>query len=80
MEKNNMQQNVIADDELEQVGGGTIFGLVTTEFKEFFGSADKQDYPMLPEEDDNQYGVGTLEMRIDPKKKNNRNNKNIIKL
>lgn len=81
MEKNNnMQQNQIADDELEQVGGGKLFDVFTAEFREAFGRPDHRDDPMTAEEDDSRYGIRTLEMRIDPKKKNKRNNRDVIKL
>lgn len=81
MEKiNNMQQNKMADDELDQVSGGKFFDVFTTEFREFFGRPDHKDDPMAEEEDENWYGVGTLEMRIDPKKKTKRNSKDVVKL
>lgn len=81
MEKiNNMQQNKLADDELEQVGGGKFFDVFTAEFREFFDSSDNQNNPMAEEEDNSQFGVSTLEMRVDPKKRKKRNGVNAIKL
>lgn len=81
MEKiNDMQQNKIADDELEQVGGGKLFDVFTTEFREFFDRDNHQDDPMVAEKDDCRYGVRTLEMRINPNEKNKGNDRNIIKL
>ena len=80
MEKNNnMQQNQIADDELEQVGGGKLFDVFTMEFREFFGRRDYQDDSMLSEEDDSTFGIRTLEMRVNPKK-SERDNSKIVKL
>ena len=80
MEKtDNMQQNKIADDELEQVGGGSFFGIFTTEFREFFGNAVNQD-DLMEEEEENRYGARTLEMRVDPKKKAKRNKNDVMKL
>lgn len=80
MEKiNNMQQNKVADDDLEQVGGGKLFDVFTTEFREFFDRTDNQNNPTEPE-NESLYGVNTLEMRINPKKKTERNNLDVIKL
>lgn len=80
MEKiNNMQQNKIADDDLEQVGGGKLFDVFTAEFREVFGRNDNLNNPEN-EENGSLYGVNTLEMRIDPKKKTERNNPDVIKL
>lgn len=79
MEKNNnMQQNMVSDDELEQVGGGKFLNVFTTEFRKFIGRLDDQGNPV--EEDDDQFGIRTLEMRIDPKKKDERNGSGIVKL
>ena len=81
MEKNNnMQQNQIADDELEQVGGGKLFDVFTMEFRELFGRSDDQDDSMFSEEDDSTFGIRTLEMRVDPKKKAKRNKNDVMKL
>ena len=81
MEKlDNMQQNKIDDDELEQVGGGKLFDLFTMEFREFFGKADHQDFAIGEEGEESQYGVSTLEMRVDPKKKTQRSTPDVIKL
>ena len=81
MEKiNNMQQNKVADDDLEQVGGGKLFDVFTTEFREFFNGFDDQGNPLVPEEEDIGYGVGTLEMRVKPKKKGRRKNTGVVKL
>lgn len=77
---NNMQKNKVADDELEQVGGGKFFDVFTTEFREFFDRADSQNNPMAAEEDEPRYGVSTLEMRAEPKKKTKINNTDVIKL
>lgn len=81
MEKiDNMQQNKMSDDELEQVGGGKLFDIFTMEFREFFGRRDERDNPLEEEEDDDRYGVRTLEMRVKPKKKTKKDNIDVIKL
>ena len=74
------QQNQLADDELEQVSGGSFIGVFTTEFREFFNGFDDQGNPLVPEEEDIGYGVGTLEMRVKPKKKGRRKNTGVVKL
>ena len=71
--------NKVADDDLEQVGGGKLFDVFTTEFREFFDRTDNQNNPTEPE-NESLYGVNTLEMRINPKKKTERNNLDVIKL
>ena len=76
----NMQQNKIEDDELEQVGGGRLFDLFTMEFREFFGKPDRQDFTIGEEGEESQYGVNTLEMRVDPKKKTKSSTPDVIKL
>ena len=82
MEKmNDMPRNQVADDELDQVSGGkNFFDVFTTEFFEFF--KDSKDQDTSPETaEGNDFGVSTLEMRIDPKKKREvRERQKIIKL
>ncbi len=86
MEKlNDMQANHIADDDLEQVGGGrNLFEVLTTEFVEYLNEPkDKNTIPGTPKVNNfgistlemsgtpeaNNFDLSTLEMRIDPKKK-----------
>ena len=71
LEKNNdLEMKKIADDELEDVSGGRGFwGVVTTEFRQFFGKDDDRDHPLEDEEEDEHFGVRTLEMRVNPNKK-----------
>lgn len=91
MEKlNDMQPNQIADDELEQVGGGrNLFDVFTTEFIEYMNKPEDQDtlpgaakannfgistLEMPGTPDANNIGISTLEMRIDPNKKRDAKN------
>ena len=81
MEKiDNKQQNKLADDDLEQVGGGKFFDVFTTEFREFFGISDNPDDTVEEKEEDSHYGVRTLEMRVDPMKRKKRNRNGPINL
>ena len=64
-----MQKNQIADDQLEQVAGGrNLFNVITTEFTELFNEP-KNRKNSHNTEDDNNIGISTLEMRVDPLKK-----------
>lgn len=69
MEKmNNLQHNQITDDEMEQViGGRNIFDVFTTEFREFFDEPQKQKGSQRSVNGNN-FGVSTLEMRVNPTK------------
>lgn len=82
MEKrNDMQHNQLADDELDQVAGGrNLFEVITTEFIDLFNDPkDRGNFPGAAEETD--FGISTLEMRIDPnKKRDSRNSRKSIKL
>ena len=66
MEKNNIQRNQIADDELEQVSGGRkLWDVLTTEFVEFMGQPGMKA-KTLEITDDDVFRVDTLEMRAKP--------------
>lgn len=82
MEKlNDMKHNQVADEELDQVAGGrNLFDVFTTEFIEFFNDPkDRDNLPGTAEE--NNFGISTLEMRIDPKqKRDSKDTRKVIKL
>lgn len=68
MEKfDNMQQNKIADEELDQISGGKgLFDIFTAEFR---GKAEKATtLEMRLDEEDKDFSVSTLEMRESPLK------------
>lgn len=68
MEKNNMQRNQIADDELEQVSGGRkLWDVLTTEFVEFLGQPGMKAKTL--EAADDVVSINTLEMRAKPDRK-----------
>lgn len=80
MEKfENMQQNKIADEELDQVtGGGKLFDALTAEFR------GKKKNPknlkmFLDPDGEKDYDLTTLEMRVNPLDPNNDPQK-IVKL
>ena len=82
MKKNNFQNKQINDDELDQIsGGGRLWDFFTAEFRGFFWRRKKTRNPMWAREDDDQYGVTTLEMRVRPNNDRNADSSNdVIKL
>lgn len=63
----NMQSKKMNDDDLEQVsGGGKLWDLFTTEIREFFDGSEDSDDPGKVRERRGQFGIGTLEMRVNP--------------
>lgn len=82
MEKlNDMQNNQIADDELDQVAGGrNIFEVLTLELREFFNKHDNRDNS-LGAAKENDFHVSTLEMRVNPlEKQDNAESPKVVKL
>ena len=83
MEKiKDMQNNLVADDELEQIsGGGKLWDAFTAEFNELF---DKPKARKLIREEGykhGRWGVGTLEMRVNDKERQDRKDiPDVIKL
>ena len=71
MEKiQDMQNNMISDEELEQVGGGSnVWGAFRAKFFDSEEDIVAQNLLMTDEDKKNGIGVSTLEMRVDPKKK-----------
>ena len=79
MEKfENMQQNKVADEELDQITGGrNLIDVFTAEFR---GKAEKATtLEMNPDSEDNNFSVSTLEMRESPLKKK-KDNPGVIRL
>ena len=78
MEKiDNMQQNKIADEELDQITGGrNLMDVFTAEFRGKAGKATTLH--MDPEDENNDFAVTTLEMRANPNEK--KKNERIVKL
>lgn len=76
-----MQHNQIADDQLEQVAGGrNLFEVITTEFTELFNEPQSRKNGQNTA-DDNNIGISTLEMRVDPlKKRDAKDSRKTIKL
>ena len=76
-----MQHNQIADDQLEQVAGGrNLFEVFTTEFTELFNEPQSRKNGQNTA-DDNNIGISTLEMRVDPlKKRDAKDSRKTIKL
>lgn len=71
MEKiQDMQNNMISDEELEQVGGGAnVWDAFRAKFFDSEEDIQAQNLLMTDEDKKNGIGVSTLEMRVDPKKK-----------
>lgn len=69
MEKfENMQQNKVADEELDQITGGrNLMDVFTAEFRGKAGKATTLQ--MDPEDENNDFAVTTLEMRANPNEK-----------
>ena len=81
MEKfENMQQNRIADEELNEITGGRGIRDIFT--AEFWGKAgDATTLKMDPEDEKNNFSVSTLEMRSNVLDKQDKdNNRNVVKL
>ena len=78
MEKiDNMQQNKIADEELDQITGGrNLMDVFTAEFRGKAGKATTLH--MDPGDENNDFAVTTLEMRANPNEK--KKNERIVKL
>lgn len=72
MEKfNDMQHKKVADDELEQVGGGIrLWNTVTAEYNKSMDKPKAVNLPMEDSEEGELWGVNTLEMRVRKKRKN----------
>ena len=76
----NMKQNMISDEDLDQISGGRgIFEAFTTEFR---SKAEKvTTLKMNPEDENNNFGITTLEMRANPLDiKDATNNRKVVKL
>ena len=78
MEKfENMQQNKIADEELDQITGGkNLFDIFTAEFR---GTKKEVSTLELRPDEADDFNVATLEMRVNPTSKE-KNNRKVIKL
>ena len=76
----NMQQKKVVDEELDQVNGGlALFDIFTADFR---GKAEKPvtlEMIRNAEDDNNNFGVTTLEMRDNPLKKE-KDTKKVVKL
>lgn len=71
MEKiNDIQQKKVADDELEQVGGGRrLWKAVTAEYTECWDKPRAMNLPMKDGEENELLGARTLEMRVRKKRR-----------
>ena len=68
-----MKCNQINDDELEQVAGGrNLFEIFTAEFREILSNHKNRD-SALGAAEENDFNVSTLEMRVNPIKKSEKN-------
>ena len=78
MEKfDNMQQNMVAEDDLDQISGGRkLFDIFTAEFR---GDAKKPSTLEFHPDEEDDFRLTTLEMRVNPLKKK-KNNPKITKL